>query len=118
MSDTKKNISEENKNEVRPSVGKYVHKFSKPFVFEEKTYEQLTFDFSTLTGKDAMSIENELQAKGQTVLIPEYHHGYLLAFAARACVEKIPSDAYEYMPINDYNAIRKAARNFMMGQDF
>lgn len=42
-------------------LGGYVHKFRKPFSYLGKTYENLAFDFESLTGKDMLSIGQELQ---------------------------------------------------------
>ena len=58
MSEKIKNdiINEEELNmaedEAKSSTNEYVHKFEKPFTYEDKTYEQLAFDWSRLSGND------------------------------------------------------------------
>ena len=42
--------------EVKQGTGSYTHTFSKPFTYEGKTYERLTFDFDKLTGNDCLAI--------------------------------------------------------------
>lgn len=41
-------------------VGTYTHIFRTPFTWEGHTFEELTFDFASLTGGDSLAIENEL----------------------------------------------------------
>lgn len=96
------------------STGVYVHKFKKPFTYEGKTYEELTFDFEGMTGRDAAAIENELRAKGHTVLVAAFDGEYLVRMCAKACTEKIGFDTIEAMSIRDYNKIRNAARGFLL----
>ena len=95
----------------------YVHHFKRPFVFEGKTYEKLTFDFEKLIGKDSLNVEAELQAKGIMVMVPTFSGPYLIRIAARACKEGIGSDALEQMRIADYNKIRSKARNFLLASE-
>jgi len=92
----------------------YIHKFRKPFEYQGKTYNELTFDWDKLTGKDGLAIENEMQAIGKVVIVPQFSGEYLIRFAAKACAESIGSDAFEYMKIADYNKIRSAARSFLL----
>ena len=96
--------------EAEQSAYTYVHKFRKPYEYEGKTYEELTFDWGSLTGRDGLAIENELQQIGKAVIVPtfsgEYHpHG------SRACTVPIGPDAFENMPLSDFNKT-SAARSF------
>jgi hypothetical protein len=90
----------------------YTHKFGKPFEWEGNTYEELIFDFGKLTGKDALAIENELAAKGKSVIAPAFSGDYLMCMASRAA--GIGSDAFLAMSIADYNRIRSRARSFLL----
>lgn len=92
----------------------YVHKFAKPFSYEGKTYNTLTFDWAKLTGNDGMAIEDEMQAIGKPVVIPSLSGGYLIRMACRACTERIGYDVICAMGIQDYNKIRSAARSFLL----
>ena len=37
--------------------GAYVHKFQKPYTYEDKTYTELVFDFEKLIGDDLVAIK-------------------------------------------------------------
>lgn len=109
---------EEALNEAKvDSASAYVHHFNKPFEYQGKTYDSLTFDFDCLTGKDSLAVEEELQAKGIMVMVPAFSGAYLIRIAARACTERIGSDALEQMRIADYNRIRSRTRNFLMSSE-
>lgn len=96
------------------AAGVYVHKFKKPFTFEGRTYEELTFDFESMTGRDAAAIENELRAMGHPVLVAAFDGEYLARMCVRACTEKIGIDTFKAMPIRDYDKIRTTARGFLV----
>lgn len=119
--DTKKNnevIDQEEfsvaKKEAENSGYTYTHKFRKPYEYNGKTYNEMVFDWDKLTGKDGLAIENEMQQIGKPVIVPTFSGEYLIRLAARACTEAIGSDAFENMPIADYNKIRSAARSFLL----
>ncbi len=96
----------------------YTHHFKRPFQFvsgtEERTVEELTFDFGRLTGRDSLCIEAELQALGKPVVVAEMSGEYLIRMAARACTEKIGTDSLANMPLSDFNRIRSRARSFLL----
>ena len=92
----------------------YEHKFGKPFNYNGKSFDSLTFDFESLTGKDSLAIEDELAAQGKIVVVPQFSAQYLVRLAAKACTEKIGVDALEQMALGDYNRIRSAARSFLL----
>lgn len=100
------------------NIGTYVHKFKKPFTClvgkDQRTFEELTFDFDKLTGRDSLAIENELQALGKPVIVAEMSGEYLIRMAARACSEKVSADDLMSMPLSDYNKIRSRARSFLL----
>lgn len=101
-------------NKAKDAAYTYVHEFGKPFVYDGNTYERLTFDWGTLTGRDGLAIENELQALGKPVIIPSFSGEYLLRMAVRACDKPIGADAFELMSLSDYNRIRSSARSFLL----
>lgn len=101
-------------SEAKASAAIYNHTFGKPFSYEGKTYETLHFNFGNLTGRDAIAIEDELNAQGKAVIVPVMSGAYLIRMASRACEERLGSDAFEAMPISDYNKIRSAARSFLL----
>jgi len=92
----------------------YIHEFKKPFQYDGKTFEELTFNWEKLTGYDSLAIENELQSLGRPVVIPSLSGEYLIRMAARASMDGIGEDVISAMPIRDYNKIRSEARSFLL----
>ncbi len=92
----------------------YVHQLRRPFEYEGKTYETLTFDWGSLTGDDSLAIEAEMQAMGKPVIVPTFSGEYLIRMAARACTPRLGSDVLGKMPISEYNRIRSKARSFLL----
>lgn len=103
---------------IKNDIGTYVHKFKKPFTCligkDQRTFEELTFDFNKLTGRDSLAIENELQSLGKPVIVAEMSGEYLIRMAARACSEKISADDLMSVPLADYSKIRARARSFLL----
>lgn len=93
----------------------YVHKLSKPFTYEEKTYEELVFDWDKLTGNDYLSIEAEMAAIGKVLVTPEFSGEFMLRMATKACTaERMSSDVLCALPLREFNKIRGKARSFLM----
>lgn len=92
----------------------YIHKFKEPFEYEGKTYEELSFDWGKLTGKDALAIENELSTLGKVFISPEFSAEYLIRMAAKACTEPIGTDVLSALPLREFNSIRSRARAFLL----
>ena len=95
----------------------YIHKFATPFHYGGKEYKELRFDFGSLTGKDDLEIEAELNAIGKPAAIPEYSGEYHIRIAARACLEKIGFDAFALMRYRDARKIKSHARRFMLASE-
>lgn len=108
------------KDEDDPSV--YTHTFKKPFRWMNNEYTKLTFDFSTLTGKDSLAIEREVMSLyGKTTVMPEFTPEYLVGMLARSCTERssdgkraIGVDAFDAVPLGDFQSMTKAARRFLL----
>lgn len=105
---------------AQPDHGSYTHKFKTPFSYEGETYEELTFQWDGLTGKDSLDIERELRTRGITVVVAEYTPEYLAAMAAKACTyrdsegkRKVSAFTLQAMPLRDYRAICANARRFL-----
>lgn len=105
------------KEDAKDAEGVFTHTFRKPLSYNGVEHTTLTFDFESLTGKDTLQIESELARKGQTVIVPEFNGAYLAAMASKACTENIGVDAFDYMSLRDFNAIRGAARRFLLGAE-
>lgn len=91
--------------------GKQHYKMTAPFKWEDTTYDELDFDFLSLTGADMEAIDDELMMLRVNVAVPSQSRKYQKMLAARAA--HIPSDAIEHMPLADYNAITGMARAFL-----
>lgn len=100
--------------EAKESTSVYTHKFAEPFNYDGNSYEELTFDWGKLTGKDGLAIENELMSLGKPAIIASMSGEYLIRMAARACDKQIGADAFEQMRLSDYNKIRSSARSFLL----
>lgn len=104
-----------------PDTTAYTHKFKKPFTWEGKTYEELTFNWGRLTGADHLEIENELLMRGKTLTTPEFTGDFLVGMAVRACTEKKDDGkramnifAIKSMPLRDFQRICRQARYFLL----
>ncbi len=126
MEDIKKTANEqaaeERKEEVKVVTdsdtpeGAYVHEFTKPYTFEEKTYTRLVFDFEKLIGDDLVAIENEMAAVGEYALSPEISTSFLYRLAAKAA--GVGSDVIAHMPIRDFGKIKNKSRDFLISTGF
>jgi hypothetical protein len=92
----------------------YVHTFRKPFTYEDKTYTRITFDWDKLTGADGLAVENEMMRLGHAVVVPSLSGEYLIRMAARASDPEVGYDMLTAIRLSDTNAIRGAARSFLL----
>lgn len=103
------------KEEAENTLSLFTIHFKKAITYNGKEYEELSFDFDTLTGADGLNIENELQSIGRPAVVPAFSGEYLIRMAAKACTtDKIGSDIFNIMRLSDYNKIRSAARSFLL----
>ena len=126
MEDIKKTANEQAAEETKEAVkvvtdsdtpeGAYVHEFTKPYIFEEKTYTRLVFDFEKLIGNDLVAIENEMAAVGEYALSPEISTSFLYRLAAKAA--GVGSDVIAHMPIRDFGKIKNKSRDFLISTGF
>lgn len=98
------------------NVGVYVHKFRKPFEYEGKKHDTLNFYFERLTGRDMITIENEMQANNEYALDPLLSRNFQSKMASRA--GGVGSDTLEAMPMQEFNRITNAARNFLIDSGY
>ena len=102
-------------DDLEKSSNTYTYVFSKPFTYAGKTYEELTFDFDKLTGKDVLAIMRELRLRSITVASRAFDVEYQVRYAARCCREKIGSDVLSAMPVTDFDHIVNATQHFLAG---
>ena len=96
---------------------KFTFKLLTPVEYEGKTYKELEFDFSEISGADSLNIEAELNAMGIVVISPSYQSPYLLRMCARACKESVDVKLFSKFKLRDYLALRNKARNFLMSSE-
>jgi hypothetical protein len=118
MSEDHKNINTVTEAEEarEDNAGVYVHRFKRPFEYEGTKYTTLNFYFERLTGRDVIAIETEMQAQNQYAIDPILSRNFQSRMAARA--GGIGSDALEAMPIQEFNKIAQAARNFLIDSGY
>ena len=102
-------------------TGSYTHTFKKPFQWKDRTFDSLTFDWTTLSGRDHLEIENEMLMKGRTLVSPAFMGDFLAGMAARACTERdekgrrvVDKQAVMDMPMTDFQDITRKARGFLL----
>lgn len=102
--------------------GRYTHVFAQPFEWEGNTYQRLTFDWESLTGKDCVRIETEARHRGGAPALEanSYPIAFLEGMAAAACTERskdgrrvIGTDTLGKMSFQDCMRICKQARLFL-----
>lgn len=88
-------------------------KLSAPLDWCGKTYEELHFDFSGLTGKDDKRIRTELQLKGRICMTPLQDWGYLSILSSIGA--KVERDVISALPLDggDFNAALAAAKKYL-----
>lgn len=126
MEDIKKTVNKKAAEETKEAVavvtdsdtpeGAYVHEFTKPYTFEDKTYTRLVFDFEKLIGDDLVAIENEMAAVGEYALSPEISTSFLYRLAAKAA--GVGSDVIAHLPIRDFGKIKNKSRDFLISTGF
>ncbi len=99
----------------------YTHTLSQPRTFQGVTVEELTFDFSTLTGNDHLEIEDDLIRRGKTLVVPEFTGDFLCGMAVHACtlrdkngVPMLHNADLRALPMRDFQAVCNAARRFLL----
>lgn len=104
----------EQKAKQEMDITTYTHRFKKPFTWEGRTYEELTFDWGKLTGSDYLAVENEMLAQGKTLVTPEFSGDFLMGIAARACTSQMNVQTLKKMPLRNFRAILGRARSFLL----
>lgn len=91
------------------------YKLIKPVTIDGQLYEEIEFDFDSLTGSDLLAIEQEMQASGRIVLgISEMNKSYLLFASARAA--KLNANILLAFSAKDVSKITSLAQAFLMAE--
>lgn len=102
-------MSEENKADER------IHKLSRPFTFEEKTYAELNIDFDKLTGDDLILAETAFKADNPQRgidYVKETSKAYLAYVVAAAA--GVHPDLIKQLPAKDFCSLTLRAQNFLL----
>lgn len=105
------------KEEAKKAVDLFTLKLKKPLSYEGTDYNEISFDFDGLTGRDSLDVERELSMRGLQVAVPAFSGEYIIRIAAKACTSPLGSDAFEAMSLKDYNRLRSKVRNFLMASE-
>jgi len=89
------------------------HKFNKPYNFEGKDYESISFDLDALTGRDIAAAKKEFAATGNFSAVPAADSEFCALVLARAC--KQPKEFFDGLPAKDYCALTQQVTNFLLG---
>lgn len=103
--------------ETAEDANVFSYEFRKPVDYDGVTYTALDFDFSNLTGADALNIEEELQAIGKTPIAAAFSSEYLIRMAAKACAQPIGADFFRKCALADFEAIKNRARRFLLASE-
>lgn len=105
------------REEAKNAKALFTLRFRKPLEYDGETYEELKFDFDSLTGNDSLMVERELNRAGVQLVVPGFNGDYLIRMAIRACVDNVGNDVVRYMSLRDYSRLRSEMRNFLMASE-
>lgn len=109
-------VSDELDEELEES-GVWTYHLRKPATYNGETYEELHFDFESLSGRKIMQITHELQRLGLGIITaPEFNMDFQLRVAMHACKEPVGSDFFDTLDGKDFIRIIGRARNFLLVQ--
>lgn len=114
-------LEKEAKAQEDNGIYTYTHMFQEPFTYQGETYEKLTFNWKSLTGKDSVAIQRGLLNRNLTTVLAAFTPEYLAEMAARACTYRnsdgfhtITTDALYDLPLSEFQTICDAARRFLL----
>lgn len=107
-----KKVEEESPIDLGDKKDIFIFEFSKPFVFEGKTFSEVEVNFADLNGKDMMNVTRELTSLGHASMLAETDKIYLSAIAAKAM--KQPFEFMNYIPIKDFTSLTMKVQNFLL----
>lgn len=93
-----------------------VYHLKKPVLYNGEEISELSFDFESLTGADALNIEEQLASRGKVMYSSAINDAnYLILMAAKACTKSVGQDFFNRISIVDFERIKNRARFFLMG---
>ncbi len=98
------------------NVSPYEVKFTRPYVFEGKTYNSINLEgLETLTSKDMREAESWLTKKGIVSATPEMSMEYACFIASRAT--DLPIEFFERLHPKNAIKVKNRVTNFFYGED-
>lgn len=95
-------------------MSEIIHTLSRPFEFEGKKYEFLTFDFDKLSGKDLREIRRSFENPGRPVAMLAMDEEFLMLTAAKAA--QVPYEFMDALPLADVIAITTMASGYFFNR--
>lgn len=89
------------------------YEFSKPYVFEGKTYEFLDVDTDKLNGYVMSSAKRKYTRAGLISAVVEMDSDYCVYVLAELC--SLPLEFFYQLPGQDYSRLTRMIGNFLMG---
>lgn len=88
------------------------YKFNKPYNFEGKDYESISFDLESLKGSDIAAAKREFAATGNFSAVPAADSEFCALVLSRCC--KQPKEFFDNLPAKDYCALTQQVTNFLL----
>ena len=86
--------------------------FSKPFKFEDQTFEAIDLKLEDLTGEDMLAVNKQFASEGLFSLAPSADMNFKMYLAARA--SKQPIEFFKQMPAKEFANVVQSVSNFLM----
>lgn len=94
----------------------YYVKFSKPYKFDESTYEGIDLSgLEDLSARDMIKTQREMERSGSISVLPEMSLEYACIFAAKAT--QLPVEFFQELPPRDAIKIKNRVTSFFYGAE-
>ena len=97
-------------------MSEIIHTFSRPFEFEGKKYEFLTFDFDKLSGKDLREIRRAFDNPARPIPVLAMDEEFLMLAAAKAA--QVPYELIDALPMAEAISITTLASQYFFQQAY
>jgi hypothetical protein len=112
MKDEKTKASVEELLDAEEPKAEYTIRFKEPFEYEGNVFDKLEFDFFKLTGSDFINIYREISRTGYVPFSARFDPDFCAIMAAKACRQGIDVEYIKKLPINKFEQLFNACRNF------
>jgi len=95
---------------------KYVVTFTKPFVFEGKTYEKIDLcGLEDLAARDMIAVNKIIERGGTTNILPELSLEYACLISGKAT--KMPVEFFQSLPPKEAMKVKNKVSGFFFSED-